>query len=458
MRHHKFPTVLLLTPEEGLANDCQSALRNFGLRKLTVVSDLAEFEKHINEIPFHLIMIDTDCLLETEQTNLVSEIRDSKGYGKGIIVAISHIQSRDELFALREQGYSSVLFKPISVGMVEQALSEVIERERNQPVDRESLRQVYSLFLLGGAFEAERTLSIWLEKEPESLEGLTLLGLQQLKKQEFYRCYATIKKVLALKSDYLPALQLKTRVSLRLGKISEAYQSLAQEEKTIALLDAKRVHGPAHTLSASEQAEVSFCAEFKTREGMTALLNNLALQLSKTGRYDEALVLYRKAMGPLEDPEAKFIGLFNRGRLYLNLKKRAEAKKDFIEARRLSPEELHPKIDELLGLCDRQDQQAEEMRSRDTLKRQGASASAPTDDQTNNANQTQQTNYRTFNSEEVLELVFLGKMEESTVPPESLAEWLQMKRKLMHILFLNDLPIPELQNADPQLKSEQGAP
>jgi hypothetical protein len=40
-------------------------------------------------------------------------------------------------------------------------------------------------------------------------------------------------------------------------------------------------------------------------------------------------------------------------------------------------------------------------------------------------------------------MVFQGKMEESTVPPESVAEWLQMKKKLMHILFLNELPLAE---------------
>ena len=54
-----------------------------------------------------------------------------------------------------------------------------------------------------------------------------------------------------------------------------------------------------------------------------------------------------------------------------------------------------------------------------------------------------QPKYRAFNGEEVLEMVFQGKMEESTVPPDSVAEWLQMKKKLMHILFLNELPLAE---------------
>lgn len=455
MRQNKFPTALLLTPEESLAHDCQSALRNFGLKKLNLAGDYAELEKSILERSFHLILIDTDCLPEADRSENLQRVRAIKERNQGLVVAISRIQSREELQDLREQGYATVLIKPISVGMIEQALSELIERERSQPVDRDSLLRVHALFLRGGSFEAERTLSIWLEKEPDSLEGLTLLALQQFKKQEFYRANTTINKVLKHKSDFLPALQLKTRISLRLGQLPEAFQSLSKEEKAVARMEAKRVHTPGHALAASDVEELSFCEEFGTREGMTALLNNLALQLSKTGRPEDALVLYRKAMGPLEDPEARFISLFNRGRLYLNLKRKSEAKNDMLEARKICPDELYPKIDELLTQCEIQEVPSAIRQLKEISKRSGATvvpdllseAAAP----------KKPTKYKPFNSEEVLELLFLGKMEEATVPPDSVAEWLQMKKKLMHILFLNELPLVEPPEGEGEEESGLGA-
>ncbi len=441
MRQNKFPTALLLTPEEGLANETQTTLRSFGLKKLSVVREFAELQKQVIEHAFELVLIDTDCLVGTDRADIVQRIRSLKEHTQGIFVAISQIESRDDLIALREQGFSTVLIKPVSIGMMEQALSEVLERERKQPVDRDALVRVHALFLRGGTFEAERTLSIWLEKESESLEGLTLLALQQLKKQEFYRAGATINKVLKIKADYLPALQLKTRISLRLGQLSEASLSLSKEEKAVARLEAKRVHEPGHTLTAAEKAELSFCEEFETREGMTALLNNLALQLSKTGRTEDALVLYRKAMGPLESPDSRFITLFNRGRLYLSIKRGADAKRDLIEARRLCPEELYTKIDELIALCDTPELPSALDQLRHGQKRSGATL-VP-DLLSEKPSPKKQPKYRAFNGEEVLEMVFQGKMEESTVPPDSVAEWLQMKKKLMHILFLNELPLAE---------------
>lgn len=441
MRQNKFPTALLLTPEEGLANETQTTLRSFGLKKLTVVREFADLQKQVIEHAFELVLVDTDCLVGSDYADIVQRIRSLKNHTQGIFVAISHIESRDDLIAVREQGFSTVLIKPVSIRMMEQALSEVLERERKQPVDRDALVQVHALFLRGNTFEAERTLSIWLEKESESLEGLTLLALQQTKKQEFYRAGATINKVLRLKDDYLPALQLKTRISLRLGQLSEASLSLSREEKAVARLEVKRVHEPAHTLTAAEKAELSFCDEFETREGMTALLNNLALQLSKTGRTEDAIVLYRKAMGPLESPDSRFITLFNRGRLYLSIKRGAEAKRDLIEARRLCPEELYTKIDELIALCETPELPSALDQLRHGQRRPGATLVQ--DLLSEKPAPKEQPKYRVFNGQEVLEMVFIGKMEESSVPPESISEWLQMKKKLMHILFLNEIHLAD---------------
>lgn len=453
MRQDKFPTALLLTPEEGLANETQTALRSFGLKKMTLVREFADLQKQVIQHAFELVVVDTDCLVGSDRADVVQRIRSLKAHTQGIFVAISHIESRDDLIALREQGFATVLIKPVSIKMMEQALSEVIERERKQPVDRDALVRVHALFLRGSAFEAERTLSIWLEKESESLEGLTLLALQQTKKHEFYRAGATINKVLKLKDDYLPALQLKTRISLRLGQLSDAFVSLSREEKAVARLEAKRVHEPAHTLTAAEKTELSFCDEFETREGITALLNNLALQLSKTGRTEDAIVLYRKAMGPLESPDSRFITLFNRARLYLSIKRGAEAKRDLIEARRLCPEELYTKIDELIALCETPELPSALDQLRHGQRRPGANLVQ--DLLSGKPAPKKQPKYKAFKGDEVLQMVFLGKMEESTVPPESVSEWLQMKKKLMHILFLDGLQLAEEISDDSVLQQEQ---
>lgn len=446
MRQNRFTTALLLTPEGGLAKDVQAALKSFGLRKLTVVGEFGELQAQALERSFELILVDTDCLEKDERLTTVSRIRSLKDQSQGIFVAFSKIESREDLTSLKEHGFAGVIIKPVSIGIMEQALSEVIERERKQPIDREALRKVHDLFLLGHTFEAERTLSIWLERESDSLEGLSLLALQQLKSQAFYRARATVKKILDIKPDYLPALQLKSRISLRLGQLNEAYRSLADEEKRIARLEAKKVFEPAHRLSQEEFNELSFCDDFETRDGLTALLNNLALQLSKTHQTDDALVLYRKAMGPLEDEEFHYAALFNRGRLYLNLKRRQEAKRDLISARGMCPKVLVEKIDELLLLCELEERSSEAQKIKQ--------AESPkveqlfTDLLDEKRESKEKPAFRAFNSDEVLELVFKGEMEESTVPPESVAEWLSIKKRLMHILFLDELPVPA-QNESP---------
>jgi tetratricopeptide (TPR) repeat protein len=438
MRQNRFTTALLLTPEEGLAKDVQTALKPFGLKKLIIVKEFGELQTQTLERSFELVLIDTDAIEKSERVTIVERIRALKDNEQGLFVAFSQIESRDDLTSLKEHGFAGVIIKPVSIGIMEQALSEVIERERKQPIDREALRKVHDLFLLGHTFEAERTLSIWLEKECNSLEGLSLLALQQLKSQAFYRARATVKKVLDIKSDYLPALQLKTRISLRLGQLNEAYRCLADEEKRIARLEAKKVFEPTHRLSLEEYDELSFCDEFETREGLTALLNNLALQLSKTHQTEDALVLYRKAMGPLEDEDFHFVTLFNRGRLYLNLKRRQEAKRDLLAARAVCPHALIEKIDELLLLCDREEKRPEEESFKQIEKPKVEQLFSDLLDE--KKEEKEKSVYRAFNSDEVLELVFKGEMEESTVPPESVAEWLRIKKRLMHILFLDELP------------------
>jgi tetratricopeptide (TPR) repeat protein len=456
MRQNRFTTALLLTPEEGLAKDVQTALKPFGLKKLTVVKEFGELQSQTLERSFELVLIDTDCLQKSERLSIVERVRALKDQEQGIFVAFAQIESRDDLTSLKEHGFAGVIIKPVSIGIMEQALSEVIERERKQPIDRESLRRVHDLFLRGHAFEAERTLTIWLDKESDSLEGLSLLALQQLKSQAFYRARETVKKVLELNPDYLPALQLKSRISLRLGQLSEAYKSLADEEKRIARLEAKKVFEPTHRLSSEEYNELSFCDEFATREGLTALLNNLALQLSKTHQTEDALLLYRKAMGPLEDEDFHFVTLFNRGRLYLNLKRRQEAKRDLLTARGMCPTILVEKINELLLLCEHEEKRIEEELQRTVEKPKVEQLFSDLLDE--KKTKKEMPTFRAFNSDEVLELVFKGEMEESTVPPESVAEWLSIKKRLMHILFLDELPTTLRTESASSEKMLEGAP
>jgi tetratricopeptide (TPR) repeat protein len=439
MRQNKFPTALLLSPEAGLATDIQTALRSFGLKKLTVIKNGKELGEQPGRLSFPLVLVDVDSLPDNEKAEILEKIGNIKSSSKGLMVAIARVQSRDDIIALRQDGFATVLIKPLSIGMMEQAFSELIERERTLPVDREALRSVHELFVRGGAFEAERTLGIWLEKEPGSLEALTLQAVHFLKKQEFYRANASISKALKIKNDYLPALHVRTRVGLRLGQLNDAMLSLAKEEKVVARLEAKRAHGPAHQLTATEEMELSFCEDFDTREGMTALLNNLALQLSKTGHDEDALSLYRRALGPLETPEWRFVTLFNRARLFMKLKRYEDASRDLNEAKKISPEELSAKINELLALCVAQKIPSALGQLREHASRPGATTVPDLLDE--KPSTKRQPKYRAFNKEEVLEMVFLGKMEESTVPPESVNEWLQMKKNIMHILFLNELPL-----------------
>lgn len=456
MRQNKFPHVLLLTPEEGLALEIQMALKAFGLRKLIVVGSADELQRQVKEHAFNLVLVDTDGFESIARAELVKTIHSLKERTPPLIVALARVESKSALLELKAQNFATIIIKPVSIAIVEQALSELIERERNQPIDRQALERVHELFLKGATFEAERTLSIWLEKESESLEGLTLLSLQQLKKQEFHRASATINKVLKIQPDYLPALQLRSRISLRLGHLEEAFRSLEKEEKYIAALEAKRVRGPLHTVSESENAALSFCETFRTREGMTALLNNLALQLSRTGRAGEALALYKKALGPLEDQSSQFVSLFNRGRLHLKIKKFKEALQDFTWARELSPEELYPKIDELIAQC-RAPQP--NLVQEPFLNLERGAAARETSHLPDDAppSRPERLEFIKFNKDNILEMVFLGKLNEASVPPDSIADWLQMKKKLMYVLFLNDLP-SQVKMPPPPAESPQTTP
>ncbi|NBW80312.1 hypothetical protein EBR21_01030 [bacterium] len=440
MRQNKFQSAVLLTPEEGLAAECQATLKGFGLKKMTVVTEFGQLLKEILEHPFDIILVDFDCLSGSDKVGIVKRLQSSQNHKQGICVALAKISSSEEFSEIREQGFASVLIKPISQGMMEQALIEVIERQRTQPIDRESLLKVHSLFLSGQTFEAERILSIWLEKEPESPEGLTLLALQLLKKQEFHRAKKTIQKVLELEPDYIPALQINTRLCLRLGQLHEAFDSLSKEEKTVALIDAKRAESLVHTITKKELAALAFCKHFATREGLTPLLINLALQLSKTGRANESLLLYQRALGPLEDEDSRFFVLFNRGRLLLNSRRGDLAKQDLLEALRIAPDELHGKISELLQMCNTHESATTSPKpDKKVAARTGATAIQ--DLLSMGSVPRAQPAYKPFNKDEVLQLVFLGKMQESTVPPESISEWLQVKKRLLHILFLEELPL-----------------
>ncbi len=455
MRHNKFTSAVILTPEAGLASDCQTALRNFGLKKLSVVSEFGELQKQIIEHSFAIILVDVDSLEESDKKLIVSRLRSTNNHKQGLFVALARLNSREELMELKGQGFASVLIKPLSIGMMQQALNEVLERQRSEPIDRQSLLNIHEQFLRGQIFEADRTLSIWLEKEPESLEGLTLLAFHQLKKQEFYRANQTITKVLKLKPDYLPALHVKIRISLRLGQLDEAFLALSKEERATAILDAKRAESLVRSLSAGEKAELSFCDDFSTRAGITTLLINLGLQLSKTGRPEESLELYSRALGPMEDENAQFIALFNRGRLYLNSKYYPEAHADLSLARQFCPTELYQKIDELLQMCKATDESASEGFSKQKIEIDKISVpdllSMPIPEK------KAKPKYAPFNKDEVLELVFLGKMKEETVPPESVNDWLQIKNRLLHILFLEELPFTEKKHDSGAELAEQGA-
>lgn len=449
MRQNRFQSAVLLTPEDGLASECQATLKSFGLKKMTLVTEFGELLKELIEHPFDIILIDFDCLTGADKVGIVKRLQSSQNHKQGICVALAHIGSSEEFSEIKEQGFASVLIKPISIGMMEQALIEVIERQRTQPIDRESLLKVHNLFLSGQTFEAERILSIWLEKEPESPEGLTLLALHQLKKQEFHRAKKTIQTVLNLEPDYLPALHIKTRLSLRLGQLDEAFDALRQEEKVIAFIDAKRAESLVHTNTKKELAALAFCKQFSTREGITALLINLALQLSKTGKADDSLKLYARALGPLEDENSRFFVLFNRGRLMLNSRLGEEAKRDLLEALKLAPEELQGKITELLQMCNTAAVTSEANAPR-KAKALRSGAMAVQDILNMGEIPRAKPAYKAFNKEEVLQLVFLGKMQESTVPPESINDWLQIKKQLLHILFLEELPLME----EPQMQAE----
>ncbi|MEN9824450.1 MAG: hypothetical protein RI953_195 [Pseudomonadota bacterium] len=450
MRQNKFQSAVLLTPEEGLAAECQATLKGFGLKKMTVVTEFGQLLKEILEHPFDIILVDFDCLSGSDRVGIVKRLQSSQNHKQGVCVALAQISSSEEFSEIREQGFASVLIKPISLGMMQQALIEVIERQRTQPIDQEALLKVHNLFLAGQSFEAERILSIWLEKEPESPEGITLLALHQLKKQEFHRAKKTIQKVLEVEPDYIPALQINARLCLRLGQLHEAFESLGREEKVVAIIDAKRAESLVHTITKKEIAALTFCKQFSTREGLTALLINLALQLSKTGKANESLRLYERAMGPLEDENSRFFVLFNRGRLLLNSRRGDLAKHDLLEALRIAPDELHGKISELLQMCNTPESLTETaIPNKKISLRQGATA---VQDILNLGSVPKaKPVYKPFNKEEVLQLVFLGKMQESTVPPESINEWLQIKKNLLHILFLEELPL--LDEPTPEEKS-----
>lgn len=465
IRQNKLPSAIVLTPEEGLASECQTVLRVLGLKKISHVYDEQQLRSQLLLQPFDIILIDTDCLedLEERGAGAIEVLKATNNQQKGIFVALSHVDSRDELLKIRTLGFVSVLIKPISTGMMQQALSEVIERFLSEPIDRQSLKRIHAQFMQGQTFEAERILQIWLDKESESLEGLTLLALHQLKKQEFYKANQTVQQILTLNSNYLPALQLRAKVCLRLGQLNEAFQALSREEKVVGLLDAKKASTLNHILNAQERAEFSFCDEFGTREGMSALLINLGLQLSKTGKYAEAVELYRRALGPLEDDQSKYVALFNRGRLYLNQQLLDEAERDFLLAQHIAPHELREKIIELIAKCQSLRSKPATLSTTAVTARTGAASKIQshqksTPDPAKESQEVLDKRYQPFDRDEVLKLVFLGKMQEDSVPPESVNEWLQIKKQLLHVLFLEDLPISPSISDTPDIPMQQESP
>lgn len=444
MRQNKFTWAVLLSSDEGLGTQCETALRSFGLRKLTLSSEVKDLQNLLKQREFDLVLIDTEFLKDQERENILENLSAHQRQKKSIVVALSRIESPEELLDARQQGFDSVLIKPISIVMMEQAFSEIIERLRTDPIERSDLKQLYESFLRGNTFEALRTLHIWLEKEDESIEGSTLLSLLYLKRQEFFKANQTIQKVFRIDPNFLPALQLKTRISLRLGQLNEAFRALDREEKVVALRNAKRGEILVHSNSKSHLKERSFCNDFGTRDGITTLLINLGLQLSKTGKSDDSLKLYHRALGPLEDENSRFIVFFNRARLYLNIRRNSEAREDLLRAKELAPSELYPRIDELLILS--------------RVTKQGSAPASLKGRQSGTFNglvpdfldqkplPQKEKQYKKFNQEEALKLVFLGKMEVSTIPPESFHEWIQMKEKLLHVLFLSDLPLTNSSN------------
>ena len=75
MRQNRFTTALLLTPEEGLAKDVQTALKPFGLKKLIIVKEFGELQTQTLERSFELVLIDTDAIEKSERVTIVERIR-----------------------------------------------------------------------------------------------------------------------------------------------------------------------------------------------------------------------------------------------------------------------------------------------------------------------------------------------------------------------------------------------
>ncbi len=286
----------------------------------------------------------------------------------------SKMMTESDVQLTGELGMKNILSMPFDKDKAKQALSEMIEAERNLDKVQKTIRKINSLIESGSPNDAIRLMQEYMNKKgPHYLESKTAQAEVWLHIRKYDRSEKCLNDALSKDHKYMPALQLLAKLYSQTGKHEEAIQTLerlseasplnlslkvglgsalteadrTEEAKNIIgeVLDidedfqgAKDELGKAAFKDGDMNLATTLLAETENGPELGRFFNNIGIAKIKQGKIEEGIETYHRAVKLLESTDTQHLLKYNLGLAYKKFEKPVEALEWFCRSYLDNPE------------------------------------------------------------------------------------------------------------------------
>lgn len=284
---------------------------------------------------------------------LVQRIRSLGFYNVPIIVLSSMIKAADSP-VLREMGVDECQEKPFDQSSFYRVIIRAIQQNRNPTEEKTLLHKIKRLLRTGKLHEADRLMKQLFQDERiseatrkeilaenhmakgeleaardagiqaiklggNSLSMLNLVGKSMLKLRQFEHALKCFERANSISSLNVERLLNIAEACIEIDKVPEALQAVSQAKALdVSNSDVREMECKISIIDGKPEIARNLMGDLDSGKNIISFMNNRAVALVKSGRFDEGIVLYQKTMDsiPATWTDQQSSVLYNMGLAY----------------------------------------------------------------------------------------------------------------------------------------------
>lgn len=302
----------------------------------------------------------------------MQKLKEDRRHKHTPFLVVSQLLGEEDMAISKEFGIDNYLLKPFDKQKVHDKIAAMLDQEKSLDGVQRTLRKVEDWLAEGKPTEALKVINDTLKPGPHAARAFSLNGEIWLRTNQFERAEKSFKQALQYDADFPGAINGLGKLYLKMKKFPEAiaqFELLNQRapqnlERLVSLGDAylgkgddkkaEEFYKNVKTLDEENgdadagmgkvefnRGNMELAAQFFKESGkgteVAAHFNNMGIALVSQNKNDEAIQLYRNAMGVLPDGTKSHLLEFNIGLAFKKAERWAEAAESFARSLLLSP-------------------------------------------------------------------------------------------------------------------------